>query len=112
MPIPTLEQKLQWLKPAPVTDEERRALELVAVGDYEVGVQRTNDILDEAMEVFMRSCRSSIGIAGDSMVAVYTAQGDLVNAACGTYLHEEISPIMIKYVLEYSRENPGLLDGG
>ena len=111
MPIPTLEQKLNWLKPAPMTEAERRALERVTPGDYEIGVQRTNDILDEAMEVFMRSCRSSIGIAGDSMVALYTAQGDLVNASCGTYLHSVITPILIKYILEYYQNNPGIHDG-
>src|SRR5207247_7290368 len=64
-----------------------------------------------AMEVFMRSCRSSIGIAGDSMVALYTGQGDLVNASCGTYLHAVITPILIKYILEYYDENPGIRDG-
>lgn len=111
MPIPTLEQKLQWLKPAPVTEAERRAVERVPPGDYEIGVQRTNDILDEAMEVFMRSSRSSIGIAGDSMVALYSAQGDLVNASSGTYLHAVITPILIKYILEHYSDNPGIHEG-
>lgn len=111
MPIPTLEQKLQWLKPAPMTDLEERAISLVEHGEYEIGVQRTNDILDEAMEVFMRSSRSSIGIAGDSMVALYSAQGDLVNASSGTYLHAVITPILIKYILEHYSDNPGIHDG-
>lgn len=111
MPIPTTEEKLAWLKPAPMSDYERSCMELVAPGDYEIGVQRTNDLLDEAMEVFMRSSRSSIGIAGDSMVALFSAQGDLVNASCGTYLHATIQPIVIKYVLRYYQENPGIHDG-
>lgn len=111
MPVPTLKQKLQWLKPAPATEAEQRAVERVPPGDYEIGVQRTNDILDEAMEVFMRSSRSSIGIAGDSMVALYSAQGDLVNASSGTYLHAVITPILIKYILEHYSDNPGIHDG-
>ena len=40
---------------------------------YEIGVQRTADILDEGYEVFMRSSRSAMGMAGDSIVAIFTA---------------------------------------
>ena len=111
MPIPTLEQKLKWLKPEPATSHEQECLKLVSAGHYEIGLQRTNDLLDEAMEVFMRSSRSSIGIAGDSMVALFTAAGDLANASCGTYLHAIIQPILIKYILTYYSENPGIQDG-
>ncbi len=111
MPIPTLEEKLHWLKPNPPTDYELECVKKIGPGDYEIGWQRTNDLLDEAMEVFMRSSRSSIGIAGDSMVAVFTAQGDLANASCGTYLHATIQPILIKYILKYYSQNPGIQDG-
>ncbi len=111
MAIPTLEQKLNWLKPEPATDYEQECVKLVGAGQYEVGVQRTNDLLDEAMEVFMRSSRSSIGIAGDSMVALFTAAGDLANASCGTYLHAIIQPILIKFILTNYAENPGIKDG-
>jgi acetophenone carboxylase len=52
MPIPTSEQKLQWLKPAPVTDKEREWVDKLEAGEFEVGFERTNNILDEAMEVF------------------------------------------------------------
>ena len=85
----------------------RRATTL-APGDYEIGFQRTNDILDEALEVFQRSSRSSMGIAGDVMIALFIANGDLVNAAAGTYLHAIIQPILIKYILEHYGENPGI----
>src|SRR5713226_379605 len=111
MPIPTAEQKLTWIKLEPPTPEELAAVDKLLPGDYEVGFQRTNDILDEALEVFQRSCRSSMGIAGDVMVAVFTAQGDLVNGAAGTYLHATIQPILIKYILKYYSQNPGIKDG-
>ena len=52
-----------------------------------------------------------MGIAGDSIVAMFTAQGDLVNASAGTYLHAVIPPIVIKYILKNFRENPGIADG-
>jgi len=66
MPIPTLAEKLQWLKPAPVTEFERECMKTVKPGEYEIGVQITNDILDEAMEIFVRSSRSYFGVSGDS----------------------------------------------
>ncbi len=100
MAIPSLEQKLTWLKPSPAT---KRELELAAQIDpatFEIGFQRTNDILDEGMDVFVRSCRCAMGIAGDSLVAIMTAAGDIVNGSCGTYLHAVIPPLIIKYILE------------
>ena len=108
--IPTLEQKLAWLKLAPVSDRTSsdRAL---APGEFEIGFQRTNDILDEGMEVFVRSCRSAMGIAGDSLVGIFTADGDMVNGSCGTYLHAVIPPLIIKFILSSYRDNPGIKDG-
>ena len=111
MPIPTLAEKLEWLKPAPATPYEKECAAKVPQGDYEIGVQVTNDILDEAMEVFVRSSRSYFGVSGDSMVAVFTANGDLINASCGTYLHAIIQPIIIKFIHKYYHENPGIKDG-
>ena len=111
MPIPTLAEKLAWLKPAPATPYEKRCAAKIAQGDYEIGVQVTNDILDEAMEVFVRASRSYFGVSGDSMVALFTAGGDLINASCGTYLHAIIQPIVIKFILKYYEQNPGIRDG-
>ena len=111
MPIPTLAEKLEWLKPAPATDFELECAKNVRPGEYEIGIQITNDILDEAMEVFVRASRSYFGVSGDSMVAIFTAQGDLINGSCGTYLHAIIQPIIIKFILKYYKENPGIRDG-
>ena len=111
MPIPTLAEKLEWLKPVPATNYEKKCAEKVRQGDYEIGVQITNDILDEAMEVFVRSSRSYFGVSGDSMVAIFTANGDLVNASCGTYLHAIIQPIVIKFIQKHYKDNPGIRDG-
>jgi N-methylhydantoinase B/oxoprolinase/acetone carboxylase alpha subunit len=111
MPIPTLVEKLEWLKPAPATAYEKECAATVRQGDYEIGIQVTNDILDEAMEIFVRSSRSYFGVSGDSMVAIFTANGDLVNASCGTYLHAIIQPIVIKFIQKHYRDNPGIRDG-
>lgn len=111
MPIPTVEEKLRALKPEPPTDFEQACMVTLRPGDYEIGVQWSNDILDEGMQVFERCCRSSFGITGDSMVAVLTARGDVANGASGTYLHTIIQPIIVKYILTHYRDNPGIKDG-
>ena len=111
MAIPTLAEKLEWLKPVPATEFERECVKTIRPGEYEIGVQITNDILDEAMEIFVRSSRSYFGVSGDSMVAIFTAEGDLINASCGTYLHAIIQPIIIKFIRKYYTENPGIHDG-
>lgn len=111
MAIPTPEEKLSMIKIEPADDEEMRCVDSLALGDYEVGFERINNVLDEAMEVFMRSSRSSMGIAGDSMVAVFTSKGDMGNASSGTYLHAIIQPAIIKFILKNYSENPGIKDG-
>jgi N-methylhydantoinase B/oxoprolinase/acetone carboxylase alpha subunit len=111
MSIPTLEQKLRWLKPEPPTEYELKCVEQIGLGEFEIGFQRTNDILDEGMDVFVRSCRSAMGIAGDSLVGMFTAGGDMVNGSCGTYLHAVIPPLVIKYILHNYSRNPGIKDG-
>lgn len=111
MAIPTLSDKLDWIKPSPPSEFELACVAQIQEGDFEIGVQITNDILDEAMEVFVRSSRSYFGVSGDSMVAIFTAGGDLINASCGTYLHAIIQPIIIKYILANYAENPGIRDG-
>ena len=111
MSIPTLEQKLQSLKVTPPSKYELECMDKVKRGSYEIAVQRTADILDEGYEIFMRSSRSSMGVAGDSIVAMFNAAGDLVNASAGTYLHAVIPPIVIKYILREYSDNPGIEDG-
>ena len=81
MAIPTLEQKLKWLKPSPASDEELALAAKLDAAQVEIGFQRTNDILSEAMEVFQRTCRCAMGVAGDSLVGIMTAEGDMVNAS-------------------------------
>ncbi|WP_248960969.1 hydantoinase B/oxoprolinase family protein [Sphaerisporangium perillae] len=111
MSHPTLEEKLAALKVSAPSAYERACADSLRPGDYEIGVQRTADILDEGYEIFMRSSRSSMGVAGDSIVAIFNAAGDLVNASAGTYLHAVIPPIVIKYILSRHSKNPGINDG-
>jgi N-methylhydantoinase B/oxoprolinase/acetone carboxylase alpha subunit len=111
MAIPTLEQKLAWLKPEPATARELELASQIDAAEFEIGFQRTNDILDEGMDVFVRSARCAMGVAGDSLVAIMTAGGDIVNGSCGTYLHAVIPPLIIKYILATYGTRPGIKDG-
>lgn len=105
MGIPTLEQKLAWLKPSPPSQRELDLAAQIDAATFEIGFQRTNDILDEGMDVFVRSCRCAMGVAGDSLIGIMTADGDLVNGSCGTYLHAVIPPLVIKYIIAtYGKE--------
>ena len=111
MPIPTLAEKLEALKPSLATAYERECTAAITPGKLAIGTQRTADILDEGMDVFVRSCRSSMGVAGDSVIGLFTAAGDLVNASCGTYLHVVLPTMILKYIVKYYQDNPGIEDG-
>jgi len=111
MPIPTTEEKLAWIKPAIASEEEKMLAAKIDAADFEIGFQRTNDILDEGMDIFVRSCRCAMGVAGDSLVAIMNAQGDIINGSCGTYLHSVIPPLVIKYIIHNHSQNPGINDG-
>ncbi len=73
MGIPTLEEKLAWLKPSVASKHELDLAAQIDAATFEIGFQRTNDILDEGMDVFVRSCRCAMGVAGDSLVAIPAA---------------------------------------
>ena len=98
MSVPTDIQKLRWLKPEPLSTEEKRCVDKLKQGEFEIGFERVNNILDEAKEIFTRSCRAALGSAGDLMTCIFTAKGDLANASCGTYLHAVIQPTLIKFI--------------
>src|SRR5260370_42078539 len=101
MPIPTLTEKLEWLKPAKASSYEEECAKTLRQGDYEIGVQVTNDILDEAMEIFIRSSRSYFGVSGDSMVAIFTAGGGVINRAGCRYFYPLIHPVLLKILFNY-----------
>jgi acetophenone carboxylase len=46
--------------------------------------------------------------SGDTLVAVYTAAGDLVAPVCGTYLHSVTGQIPIKFILAEYRDDPSI----
>jgi len=111
MPILATEEKLDMLKVAPATDYELECVGKLKPRDYEVYLEWSNNVLDEAMEIFTRSGRAMMLISGDCIVSLLSAQGDVANASCGSYLHQVIQPIITKYILKYYQENPGIKEG-
>ena len=96
--------------PARRADRGRAATpwQTLAPGDYEIGFQRTNDILDEGMEVFVAVLPQRDGHRrATPWSRIFTADGDMVNGSCGTYLHAVIQPLIIKFILNNYRRQPG-----
>src|SRR4051794_11854863 len=78
---------VEWVKPEPVSALEAECMTLLRPGDYEIYVEKLANYLDEAREIFLRSGVTSMLRSGDLVVAIYTANGDMVHASAGTYLH-------------------------
>jgi acetophenone carboxylase len=98
----------EGLKPVPATEEELRAMDSLASGDYEIYSEMLTIIVQEGKEIMTKMGISSMLHSGDSMAALYTAAGDLVTAVCGTYLHCVTGQIPIKFILAYWKDNPSV----
>lgn len=97
---------VEWIKPEPPSALETRGLELLAPGEYEIYHEKIVNFLAETREVFTRSGVTSMLRSGDCIVAIYTANGDLVNASAGTYLHCVTAMLPVKYVLHAFLTDP------
>ncbi len=97
---------VHWLKPEPISPLERRGMDSLTPGDYEIYDEKLKNILDEAREIFVRSGVTNLLTAGDLIVAVYTANGDLANASAGTYLHCVTGCLPVKYVMSQYFPDP------
>lgn len=104
---------IEWTKPEPLSDLARRCIDSLQPGDYEIYDEKLRNFLEEAREVFVRSGVTGMLRAGDLIVAVYTANGDLANASAGTYLHCVTAMLPVKFVMSKYYANPtvGVRDG-
>lgn len=103
---PSKDEVMSYLKPAPITEEERIGLAQLQLGDFEIYSERLNVILDECREVFIRVANSNWPLAGDLIVGLHTAQGDLVSACLGTYIHSVTAQNPIKWIMRHFYDNP------
>jgi N-methylhydantoinase B/oxoprolinase/acetone carboxylase alpha subunit len=105
---PTKAEVMAFLKPEPITKEELDGLEKLQPGDYEICSQRLTMILAECKEVFMKVGNSDWIIGGDLIVGLHTAQGDLVGACLGTFIHSVTAQNPIKWIMHNFTNNPGV----
>jgi len=81
--------------------------------DYAIYRTKLELICEEAKEVLVKMGVSDAIQAGDCIVGIYTAQGDLAVAGVGTYLHAATGQIPIKYAIKHYKDDPtvGVKDG-
>lgn len=105
---PLKSEVMAFLKPDPVMPEEIEGMKLLQPGDYEIFSQRLTMILAECKEVFMKVGNSDWIIGGDLIVGLHTAQGDLVGACLGTFIHSVTAQNPIKWIMRNFKDNPGV----
>jgi N-methylhydantoinase B/oxoprolinase/acetone carboxylase alpha subunit len=103
---PTKDDVMAFIKPSPPTDEELAGLEKLGPGDYEIYSERINMILAECKEVFQKVGNSDWVMAGDLIVGLHTAQGDMVSACLGTFIHSVTAQNPIKWIMQNYYTNP------
>jgi acetophenone carboxylase len=93
------------MKPSPPSAEAISAMDELGPGDYEIFSEKLNIICEEGKKVMSLMGISSMLHSGDTMAGVYTADGDLVTAACGTYLHVVTGQVPVKFILKFFQED-------
>ena len=90
----------EWIRTEPATEKEIEYAAKIQPGMYEVYSNKLDVALDEARTVFVRTGVSAFLRSGDLVVGLHNAQGDLVSASCGTYIHAAIAQLPIKYIID------------
>lgn len=96
------------LKPEPINDFERDCMDRLDPIDFEIAMEKLNMIVEEAKDVFVRSGVSSMLRSGDVAVGLYTSRGDMVTAACGSYLYAVCGQPQIKYICSRWKDHPNV----
>ncbi len=96
------------LKPESFSSYELTCMDSLDSIDYEVAREKLNMIVEEAKEIFVRSGVSSMLRSGDVSVGLYTAKGDMVTSACGSYLYAVCGQPQIKYINSRWKDNPNV----
>jgi N-methylhydantoinase B/oxoprolinase/acetone carboxylase alpha subunit len=92
----------------PATEQELGDARSLRPGDYEIYSENVNLMLQEGKEVMTKMGISSMLHSGDTLVAIYTASGDLVSAVLGTYLHSVTGQVPIKFILDRFADDPSV----
>jgi len=105
---PEKEEVMAFIKPEPVSEVELAGMEKLEPGDYEIYSERLNMILAECKEVFIRVAISNWPGAGDLVVAVHNAQGDMASSCLGTFIHSVLAQNPIKWIIRNYMDNPSV----
>src|SRR5919199_2992203 len=96
------------MRPAPPTERELQDAAALAPGDYEIYSENLVLMLQEGKEVMTKMGISSMLHSGDTLVAIYTARGDLVSAVLGTYLNSVTGQVPIKFIADEFADDPSV----
>jgi len=105
---PSKDEVMAFLKPSEISQEELEGLEKLAPGDYEIYSERINMILAECKDVFTKVGNSNWVLSGDLIVGLHTAQGDMVSACLGTFIHSVTAQNPIKWIMQNFKDDPGV----
>jgi len=106
MRTPTWQQLVDWLKPFPASEDELGWMKGLRAGEYEVYLEKLNNICVEANTVLVRTGITHMLRSGDTIVGIYTVEGDLVTAHCGTYLHAVTGQLPVKFIMHNWKNEP------
>src|SRR3954454_557221 len=96
------------MQPEAATEQELADALTLGHGDYEIFSENLLLMLQEGKEVMTKMGISSMLHSGDTLVAVYTAAGDLVSAVLGTYLHSVTGQVPIKFIADEFADDPSV----
>ncbi len=99
--------------PEPLTAEEIKNRESISSEDFAIYSTKLELICDEGKQVLVNLSSSIVGQAGDCVVGIYTAAGDLAIAGAGTFIHVATGVIPAKYIVKHFSNDPmvGVEDG-
>lgn len=97
----------------PRTAREEKALALLDATDFSIYSTKLELMCEEGKELMTKTGISGMMQAGDCIVGVYTASGDLGLACVGTCLHAATGQIPMKYIVKNYLDDPtvGVRDG-
>lgn len=96
------------MRPEPASERELADAAALGPGDYEIYSENLVLMLQEGKEVMTKMGISSMLHSGDTLVAIYTAAGDLVSAVLGTYLHSVTGQVPIKFIAAEFADDPSV----
>jgi acetophenone carboxylase len=106
--MPIDEEVLNRILAEEPTELEREWMDRIGVDEFSVYLTKLELICEEAKQNMVMTGLSSAIQGMDCGVGVYTAAGDLVAAAVGTYLHVCSGQVPIKYILKHYKDDPSV----